>query len=203
MVNDLLEAIEDGGERGMDRLTLDAFLDMPKPALLAAWREGRTILEAAAEDLTDESRIPWYGPSMGARSFLTARLMEVWAHGQDVVDALDVDRPATDRLRHIVQLGFITRGWAYLNRGKTPPAEPVRLELAAPSGNIWRFGPDDAMESAIGPALDFCLVTTQRRHLDDTTLITTPLAREWLLLAQAFAGPATDGPSPGARTKES
>ena len=61
---------------------------------------------------------------------------------------------------------------------------------------LW---PDDATELVKGSAEDFCLVVTQRRHLDDTTLDATPLAREWLLIAQAFAGPATDGPAPGTR----
>jgi len=43
-----------------------------------------------------------------------------------------------------------------------------------------------------GSALDFCLVVTQRRHLDDTKLdVTGDHAREWLQIAQAFAGEPT------------
>jgi uncharacterized protein (TIGR03084 family) len=136
---------------------------------------------------------------MGSKSFLTARLMEVWAHGQDIVDTVGAEREPTDRLRHIAQLGFITHGWSYINRGLEAPSDPLRLELTAPSGDTWTFGPDDAPESARGPALDFCLVATQRRHIDDTGLEATPGARDWMLLAQAFAGPATDGPAPGTR----
>ncbi|MFW2338558.1 MAG: hypothetical protein ACN4GK_00770, partial [Acidimicrobiia bacterium] len=107
--------------------------------------------------------------------------------------------PGTDRLLHVVQLGHITRGWSYSNRGLQPPAGEVRLTLAAPSGGIWTFGESDASEHISGEALDFCLVVTQRRHLDDTALECTPGAREWLLIAQAFAGPATDGPAVGTR----
>jgi uncharacterized protein (TIGR03084 family) len=188
-----LRASEDGGAA----LTLYRYL---APAeLLAAWRGNRERLAAAAATLTDGMRVPWYGPSMGAKSFLTARLMECWAHGQDVVDALASVRAPTDRLRHIAQLGHITRGWSYLNRGMEVPAGDVRLELTGPSGAMWGYGPDDATEVVTGPALDFCLVVTQRRHVDDTALrVTGELARDWLEKAQAFAGRPTDGPAPSA-----
>ena len=107
--------------------------------------------------------------------------MEAWAHGQDVIDAIGATREPSERLRHISQLGFITRAWTYVNRGLDVPSTPVRVELTAPSGDIWSFGPDDAAESVTGPALDFCLVTTQRRHVDDTDLVVTAprLATGW------------------------
>lgn len=163
--------------------------------LLEAWRANRRVLAERAAGLKDGDRVPWYGPSMGAKSFLTARLMETWAHGQDVVDAVGADRPATDRLRHIAQIGFITRGWTYANRGLPVPEGDVRLELAGPGGDTWRFGPDDATDVVRGPALDLCLVVTQRRHVDDTSLeVVGSAARDWLEKAQAFAGPPTDGP---------
>jgi uncharacterized protein (TIGR03084 family) len=166
--------------------------DLPHPELLEAWRQNRRRLADAATGLEDGDRVPWYGPSMGAKSFLTARLMETWAHGQDVVDALDAERPATDRLRHIAQLGFITRGWTYANRGEQPPEADVRLALTSPSGEVWRFGPDDAADVVRGSAFDFCLVVTQRRHVDDTALeVSGAAARDWMEKAQAFAGPPT------------
>jgi len=183
----------------VDDYTLRTYRAMSPAELLTAWRRNRAALDEAATTLTNDTRVIWYGPSMGSKSFLTARLMEVWAHGQDIVDTLGVTRVPTDRLRHIAQLGFITRGWSYVNRGLEAPPDPMRLELTAPSGATWTFGPDDAPDSARGPALDFCLVATQRRHIDDTSIAATPGAREWLLLAQAFAGPATTGPEPGTR----
>jgi uncharacterized protein (TIGR03084 family) len=165
--------------------------------LLARWRENRAGLAAASAALDEDARIEWYGPSMGAKSFVTARLMEAWAHGQDIVDAVGADRPPSDRLRHIAQLGYITRHWSYINRGLEPPADDVRVELAAPSGDIWSWGADDAAAIVRGPASDFCLVVTQRRHIDDTALVTFgAAARDWMLRAQAFAGPATYGPAP-------
>jgi len=136
---------------------------------------------------------------MGAKSFLTARLMECWAHGQDVADAVAIERTPTDRVRHIAQLGFITRGWSYVNRGMEVPTGDVRVELTGPSGAVWRFGPGGATDVVTGPALDFCLVVTQRRHVDDTALhVTGEVARDWLEKAQAFAGGPTDGPAPRA-----
>jgi uncharacterized protein (TIGR03084 family) len=178
-----------------DALTLHRHLSPQE--LLAAWRANRSRLADVATALEDSTRVAWYGPSMGAKSFLSARLMECWAHGQDVADALDIERAATDRLHHVVRLGVITRGWSYINRGLEPPAGDVRVELTGPSGARWHFGPDDAVGAVTGPALDFCLVVTQRRHPDDTALqVTGEIARDWLARAQAFAGPPTDGPAP-------
>lgn len=197
----LLQAVL-SGEQPMDDVTLGAYRRLSPEDLLAAWRESRAGLAAAAATLDDSTRVEWYGPSMGAKSFLTARLMETWAHGQDVVDTANeagvpVHREATDRLRHIAQLGVITRGWSYLNRGLPVPEGEVRVELESPSGATWSWGPDDAVASVRGPAEDFCLVVTQRRHPHDTQLVADgEVARDWLVHAQAFAGGATDGPPP-------
>lgn len=185
-----------GDEAAMDDALLGSYRSMSMYGLLAQWRANRFALVKVASTLDDDARIAWYGPPMGAKSFLTARLMEAWAHGQDIVDTLGVEREATDRLRHIAQLGFITRGWTYINRGLEAPDIPVRVELTSPSGDIWKFGSDDADESIVGPAEDFCLVTTQRRHVDDTALtVTGTSARDWMEKAQLFAGPPSDGPT--------
>jgi uncharacterized protein (TIGR03084 family) len=205
--NDLITHFAQPDDAMIDTVTLGEFRSMAPGELLAAWREGRRALATVATAATaadPDARIEWYGPSMKLTSFLTARLMECWAHGQDIVDTIDtVDaasatfaaRPATDRLRHIAQLGVITRGWSYRVRGLDVPAGEVRVALTAPSGGEWTWGPDDAADSITGPAEDFCLVVTQRRHVDDTGLVTTgPLARDWMEIAQAFAGGATDGP---------
>jgi uncharacterized protein (TIGR03084 family) len=184
-----------GDAAAVEAMTLGAFRAMRPDELLAAWRRGRAGLAAAAAVIAPDARIDWYGPSMSKRSFLTARLMEAWAHGQDVVDAVGADRPATDRLRHVAQLGVITRGWSYRNRGSDVPDGDVRVELAAPSGDVWTWGDADLDDFVTGTAEDFCLVVTQRRHVDDTQLVTKgPLARDWMECAQAFAGPATTGP---------
>lgn len=199
-VQGLFDAALSGGDEAMDAFTLGPWQDLPADELLAAWREGRAQLAAAAATLGEGDRVAWYGPSMGAKSFLTARLMECWAHGQDIVDAVGGHREPTDRLRHIAQLGVITRKWSYVNRKLDPPEGDVEVVLAAPSGDTWRWGDEGAPERIEGPAEDFCLVVTQRRHVDDTDLVVTgPVAADWMARAQAFAGPATDGPTPKER----
>ncbi len=175
----------------MDQQTLGPYSSRTASELLADWRAQRSILASAAATLENDTRVVWYGPSMGSKSFLTARLMECWAHGQDVADAVGAKRSPTDRLRHIAQLGFITRGWSYANRSLPVPEEPVRVSLTAPSGAVWDFGPADAAESVVGSAEEFCLVVTQRRKVGDTALVATPVALDWLKIAQAFAGGAT------------
>ena len=185
-----------GGDTSADDMTLGPYRAMSPDELLAAWRSGREELAAAAATLENDTRIAWYGPSMGSKSFLTARLMEAWAHGQDIVDTVGATREPTDRLRHIAQLGFITRGWTYINRGLAGPSAPVRVELEAPSGGRWTFGPDAAAQSVVGPAADFCLAVTPPRHGDATELVVTGSdADDWMAKAQAFAGGATTGPA--------
>jgi uncharacterized protein (TIGR03084 family) len=148
--------------------------------------------------LSGRTRLPWYGPDMSAASSATARLMETWAHGQDVADALGVQRPATGRLRHVAHLGVATLGFSFLLHGRPAPAEPVRVGLSGPSGETWTWGPAGAPDSVTGPALDFCLAVTQRRHVADTGLRTTgPVAAQWMSIAQAFAGAPGPGRSPG------
>ncbi|MDZ7678996.1 MAG: TIGR03084 family metal-binding protein [Acidimicrobiales bacterium] len=198
--DELMAASLDGGADAAEDFMLGRYRAMAPPELLAAWRDNRSRLARAAAGLSDGDRIEWYGPSMGAKSFLTARLMETWAHGQDVLDAarsagVHARREPTDRLRHIAQLGVITRAWSYLNRGLDVPEDEVRVELEAPSGDTWTWGPDNATDVVRGPAEDFCLVVTQRRHPHDTRLaVQGDLARDWLAHAQAFAGPPTEGP---------
>ncbi len=181
----------------VDAATIGPFRDLSPDERLQEWRRQRNALRAAADTLDDTTRIEWYGPSMGAKSFLTARLMEAWAHGQDVCDTVGASREPTDRLRHIAQLGVITRGWTYRSRGLDVPDDDVRVELTAPSGEVWTWGPDDAPATITGSAEDFCLVVTQRRHRDDTDLrLDGDAAVDWMSRAQAFAGPPTDGPAP-------
>lgn len=167
--------------------------------LLHAWRAGRKALHETFTDLDPKARLPWYGPPMSAMSFVTARLMETWAHGQDIVDGLAAaglraDRPPTDRLRHIAHLGVRTRSFSYAVRGREAPAGDVHVELRAPSGEVWTWGDPSVADRVIGPALDFCLLVTQRRHVDDVDLaVEGPLATEWMSIAQCFAG----GPGTG------
>jgi uncharacterized protein (TIGR03084 family) len=142
----------------------------PGVALLERWRAGRAALLAAFDGVDPKARLPWYGPPMSARSFLTARLMETWAHGVDVTDALGLAPSSSDRLRHIAHLGVVTRGWSYAVRGVEAPAAEVFVSLVAPSGALWTWGGAEQPDRVEGGALDFCLVVSQRRALGDTGL---------------------------------
>ena len=160
---------------------------------LARWRAGREALLAELRRTDPKARVPWYGPAMSAVSFATARLMETWAHGQDVVDALGAAREPTDRLRHVAHIGVRARPFSYVTNGRPMPDGEVRVELRAPSGELWTWN-ESTTDRVRGDALDFCLVVTQRRHVDDTTLVVKgPLAEDWIAIAQAFAGPPGAG----------
>ncbi|MGW3494721.1 TIGR03084 family metal-binding protein [Streptomyces sp. NPDC001020] len=171
---------------------------LPPDRLLAQWREGRAALDRALRAAPPGIRFPWYGPPMSTASMATGRLMETWAHGQDVADTLGVVRTPTDRLRHVARIGVRARDFAFGVRGLAAPGEEFRVELVAPSGNgMWTYGPQDAAQRVTGPALDFCLLVTQRANRADLALRAQgPDADRWLDIAQAFAGPPGAGRPP-------
>jgi len=170
---------------------------MSGDALLRAWRADRSRLVDAASTVDPSARIPWYGPAMAARSFITARLMETWAHGQDIVDALGVSRPATSRLKHVAHIGVRARPFSYAINSMVVPEAPVYVALRGPDGDTWEWGAP-APDRVTGDALDFCLVVTQRRHVADTGLLVEgPAVVEWIGIAQAFAGDPGGGRAPG------
>jgi len=174
------------------------FRDRTGAQLLAWFEVARAELIGTFAELDPRTRLPWFGPAMSAASSLTARIMETWAHTQDIADALGVTREPTPRLRHVAHIGVGARTFSYAVRGKTPPPDPVRVELIGPDDALWTWGPGDAKDRVAGPALDFCLLVTQRRHRDDLALgINGPAATEWMAIAQAFAGAAGTGRSPG------
>ncbi|SER43894.1 TIGR03084 family protein [Lentzea xinjiangensis] len=162
------------------------------PGLLELWRDSRAALR---EHLAAASgKIVWFGPPMSPASMATARIMETWAHGQDVADALGVVREPTARLRHVCHIGVRTIGFAFLLNGLAVPEVPVRVELTAPGGELWTWGPEDAENRVVAPALDFAWLVTQRRNRGQLAIEATgDVAREWVPIAQAFAGPPGGG----------
>lgn len=166
----------------------------PPAELLTSWRRDRAALHDALLGVADGRKLPWFGPPMSAPSMATARLMETWAHGLDVADALGVRRPATARLRSVAHIGVRTRDFAFTVHGLTPPADSFHVELNAPDGEVWSWGPEDAAQTVTGSAEDFCMLVTQRRAPRELDVVATgPDAQQWLTIAQAFAGP----PGPG------
>ncbi|MFB6657701.1 TIGR03084 family metal-binding protein [[Kitasatospora] papulosa] len=181
-------------ETFVDEAVEEAVTALTPADLLVEWREGRARLQEVLRAAPEGTKLPWYGPPMSIASMATARLMETWAHGQDIADALGVTRKPTARLRHVARIGVRARDYAYFVRGLRPPAEQFRVELLSEDGGLTVYGPEDAAQRVTGPLLDFCLLVTQRAHRDDLAVEAAgPDAGQWLDIAQAFAGPAGPG----------
>ena len=160
--------------------------------LLDAWRQSRRALIEAAMKVDPTVRVPWYGPSMAVKSFLTARLMECWAHGQDVAEAVGVQRSSSVRLKHVAHIGVGARAFSLLINQLPEDSRSIRVELTAPGGELWTWGDETSDQRVLGDALDFCLVVTQRRALSDSQLtVVGDSATTWMRIAQAFAGAPT------------
>lgn len=205
---------------------LDAFL---KP-VFAAIAEGRSLIDAQTDWLREEAggasgrrlrdlwaaqaertadiyadadpkqRLKWAGPDMSARSMITARQMEHWAHGQEVFDALGERREEADRVKNIAHLGVTTFGWTHIVRKLPVPETTPHVRLTAPSGAVWEWGEPRDDERVEGSAVEFAQVVAQTRNVADTGIRTTgPIAGFWMANAQCFAGAPNDPPAPGAR----
>lgn len=125
------------------------------------WGETNAALRDALAGVDPSRRLPWGPNVMSPMSFITARLMETWAHGLDCFDAVDIPSTDTDRLRHVAHLGLRALPYAFMVAGLPAPG-PVRLELTAPAGEPWSFGPDDAPTTITGAASDWCRVAVRR-----------------------------------------
>jgi len=186
--------------RGMRDFENTHFQGLAGRPLRDAWHQGFEATADAFAQADPKARLKWPGPDMSARSSITARLMETWAHGQEVYDHLGVERQNADRVQNIVVLGVNTFGWTYATRGETPPGPLPHLVLSAPSGAVWTYGDPSTSERIAGRADEFCQVVTQTRNVADTSLqVTGPVATDWMSRAQCFAGAPETPPSPGTR----
>jgi uncharacterized protein (TIGR03084 family) len=168
-------------------------------ALFEAWRVLSEDVADAFSVADPKARLAWAGPSMSARSSITARQMETWAHGHEVFDLLGVSRVETDRVKNIVVLGVNTFCWAYHVRGLDVPPQMPFLELTAPSGDVWTFGAESD-DRVVGSAVGFAQAVTQTRHWTDTDLRALgDGARDWMEIAQCFAGGVAPPPAAGTR----
>ena len=171
-------------------------------ALVAEWADFATEMSQRFGEADPSARVAWAGPSMSVRSSISARLMETWAHGQEVYDLLGVERENGDRIRNIVVLGNNTFGWTYKVNGLPVPATVPHLVLTAPSGEVWTFNAESDDERIEGLAEEFCQVVTQTRNIADTNLsVTGPIATQWMAIAQCFAGGRETPPAPGTRVR--
>ncbi|MFH9611356.1 TIGR03084 family metal-binding protein [Streptomyces sp. NPDC017448] len=183
---------------GAVNAALAQFHALTPQELLARFRaRGDASLKALAAVPAGRT-VPWLVRPLPPAVLARAGMMEIFAHGQDIADALGVRREPTGRLRHLVHFASLTRDFGYEARGITPPADPFRFVLTAPSGEVWTAGPEDAPQTISGPAHDLCLLVTRRRHRDDLDLTAKGEdAKAWLDIAQAYRGPAGEGRTPG------
>lgn len=189
------------GVKGGLRLYANNWLgEVRGSALLETWQEFATDMSERFVTADPKRRLKWFGPDMSVLSSITARLMETWAHGQELYDLLGQVRVDHDRIRNIAHLGVATFGWTFHNRGLVIPEAVPHVRLTAPSGAIWEWNDPDAPCSIEGSAVDFCQVVTQVRNVTDTSLeLTGDVAVRWMDIAQCFAGPPEDPPLPGIR----
>ncbi|MGI5186192.1 TIGR03084 family metal-binding protein [Dactylosporangium sp. CA-152071] len=177
---------------------LEEYLVLPREALVTRWRAERDTGAAALAAVPDGTLVPWLVRPIPAPVLCAAGMTELFAHGQDIADALGIERQYTDRIKRIV--GFVAHTWefGYQANDLTPPAEQFRFQVTAPSGAQWTFGPTDATQSITGPAVDLCLLAVRRRHHSDLGLVADGAdAHAWLELAQAYRGPAGKGRAAG------
>jgi uncharacterized protein (TIGR03084 family) len=164
--------------------------DLDPDDLLASWRAARGATLDALAGCDSRQRVPWGGRRMSVQSLATARLMECWAHGLDCFAALDEQPVDTDRLIHVAWLGWRTLGYAFNVNGEKPPTPPdqLRIELGAPSGASWRFGPEGSPSRLQGDAGVWCRVVTHRWRLASPPPLQAEgqLAERTVLIAQAF-----------------
>jgi len=127
---------------------------------------------------------------MSVRSLATARLMECWSHGLDCFAALGEQPVDTDRLVHVAWLGWRSLPYAFTVTGEQPPAPPdqLRVELRAPSGVTWTFGPDERGARVRGDAGVWCRVVTHRWREPTPPPLEAEgtLAQRAVAIAQAF-----------------
>jgi len=178
------------------------FGELRPDELLARWQSTCREMATQLGESDPKRRLPWFGPDMGVRMFTTARLMEVWAHGQEIYDLMGVERVYNNRIRNIAVIGMKTFGWTFVNRGLEVPGPAPYVRLVAPSGEIWEWNDPSESECVRGSAIDFCHVVTQGRNAADTELeVVGDVAARWMSIAQCFAGGPVDPPKPGERTR--
>jgi uncharacterized protein (TIGR03084 family) len=174
------------------------YLADPPNVLLSRWRAERDTANKALAAAPPDQLVPWLVNPLPPSVLASAGMMELFGHGQDIADTLGVRREATDGIGHLVAFAVRTKDFGYLARGLNPPLDQFRFEITGPSGQLWAFGPEEAEQRVTGPAVDFCLLVTRRRHRTDLAVTAEgAVAEQWLDLAQAYRGPAGPGRTPG------
>ncbi len=144
------------------------------------WRNSRADVVDALSRMDGSDRVHWVAGDMSARAFATLRLMETWAHGLDIKDAMEglltfdeeEEDPTADtsRIRHIAWLAHRMLPYAFSEAGEKFPQAGIRLELMGPRYARWVYGPDDAEDVIKGVAGEWCRIAVQRLDHGATSL---------------------------------
>ena len=198
--NSALQALGNGSSMNEFEQTITKGIQGPE--LLSMWKEYYTDMTERFAVADPKKRVKWMGPDMSARSSISARHMETWAHAQELYDSLGLDRINEDRIKNIVVIGNNTFKWCFTVHKKTLPTIRPYLKLISPSGEIWEYNEFSEDHKIEGLAEEFCQVVTQVRNIQDVNLkLTGSIAEEWMSVAQCFAGGAEQPPKPGTRKK--
>lgn len=160
------------------------------------WREQRTQMMNAFFHKDSKERIPWApGLPMSAKSLVSARLMELWAHSVDIYAALALEPVVKERITSTLFLSWQARPNAYRINNLEMPDTPIYLELVLPSGKVWTQGDPKAENLIKGRALDWAMVAIRRKNWIDTDLeIIGDAARQFAMIVQTYAGVADQAP---------
>ncbi|MDJ0925624.1 MAG: DinB family protein [Acidimicrobiia bacterium] len=144
------------------------------------WRNSRADVVDALSRMDGTDRVAWIAGDMSARAFGTLRLMETWAHGLDIKDAMDglltfdeeEDDPLADtsRIRHVAWLAHRMLPYAFSEAGEEFPETGIRLELMGPSYARWVYGPEDSEDVIKGIAGEWCRIAVHRLDYGATSL---------------------------------
>ncbi len=167
---------------------VDARRDTPKAELMASWERAAARTAAALGTIEPSRSVEW-GFGMTAETFARARVMEHWAHGCDVTDALGRPPLSGRYLRAIAELGLLTLPYALLRaRVSQGRGQPLHLALSGPDGETWRLGPESGTNRIQGPAEAWCRVVVRRaRPVDRSALLVHgPTAEAAMAHARAY-----------------
>jgi uncharacterized protein (TIGR03084 family) len=157
-------------------------------AIRQRWHDASSGMRAAFDRADPHRRVTWVSNQLSVQTLAATRLSECWIHTGDIASALDVRLEPTARLRFIARLAWRTLPYAFARADLTMHG-PVALDLAGPSGDEWRFDPDEPACTTIrGSAVEFCDVAARRADPGATNLVGTgPDADAVLRVVRTYA----------------
>lgn len=157
-------------------------------ACVDEWESSRRDVLALCRAVPRTTKVAWFGPPMSIATAVTARIMETFAHGHDITEALGAPFAPSSRLRHIADLAWRARHYSFAQNGLDQPAGSIQLEVTGVDGCRWTWGPDDSENRVTADALDFALLATRRRRRSESTAVAEGEdAERWLDIVQAYA----------------